>query len=102
MQKNILFVGVLAGLLAFGLLAAGCDNGGGGGETELLEVTHVTGFQGTLSDGSLIEIEVPNTDDGNQSFTVYISGAKNGTGTLTLANGSIIAIVNCTNGANYK
>jgi hypothetical protein len=97
-MKTKRFFRTSAMLLALGLVFAGCDTGdtGGGGE-ELLEVTYVNGFQGKLSNGSLMEIEVPSTADGNQTFTLYISGVKQGTGTLTLSNGSITAITNCTN-----
>jgi hypothetical protein len=104
MKKKRFFTGILAMVLAFGMALVGCeddssdDGGGGGGEEELLEVIHVTGFQGTLSDGSLIEIEVPSIADGPQSFNVYVSGVKRGDGTLTLSGGSIIAI-NSTSGS---
>ncbi|GHV93157.1 hypothetical protein AGMMS50268_36600 [Spirochaetia bacterium] len=74
----------------------GCNTGNGGGEEELLEVTHVNGFQGVLSDGSLIEIEVPSTTDGNQNFTLYINGVNSGTGTCTLSGGSITTLT-CSN-----
>jgi hypothetical protein len=91
---------LIAGLA---LVCAGCigsytpdaDGGGGGGGNKLLKVTHVNGFQGRLSNGSLIEIEVASTADGDHSFTLYISGKKRGTGTLTLSGGSITAI-DCT------
>jgi hypothetical protein len=81
-------------MLALALTLAGCDDDSG--VEELLEVTHVNGFQGKLYNGSLLEIEVPSTADGNQTFTLYISGMKRGTGTLTLSSGSIVAIVSCT------
>jgi formylglycine-generating enzyme required for sulfatase activity len=96
-MKKKRFFRMLALLLTLGMAVVGCDDGStDDGEDELLEVTHVNGFQGVLSDGSLIEIEVASTADGNQSFNVYVSGMKTGTGTLTLSGGSIIAIVNCT------
>jgi hypothetical protein len=82
-----------AAIFCFSL--AGCPTDGGG-EDALLEVTHVNGFQGKLSDGSLIEIEVANTADGDQDFTLYIKGVKKGAGTLTINGGAITAILNCT------
>jgi hypothetical protein len=87
-----------AAIFSFSLLGCPTDGGGnsGGGGDALLEVTHVNGFQGKLSDGSLIEIEVANTADGNQNFTLYVKKVKKGTGTLTINGGSITAILNCT------
>jgi hypothetical protein len=98
--KHGFFFGFAAFLLAaiFSLSLAGCPTDSGDGD-EFLEVTHVNGFQGKLSDGSLMEIEVASTSDGDQTFTLYISGVKKGTGTLTLSSGSITAIVNCTDGS---
>jgi hypothetical protein len=98
MKKKEFFVAMLAVVLTFGMAVVGCDDGGGG-EDELLEVTHVNGFQGILSYyGFLIEIEVASTADGNQSFNLYLIGKKTDTGTLTLSGGSITAIVSSTNG----
>jgi hypothetical protein len=105
MKKKRFFVAMLALALTFGMALVGCeddssdDGGGGGGEEELLEVTHVTGFQGTLSDGSLIEIKVASMTDGDHDFTLYVNGVEIATGTLTLSNGSITAIVSSTNGS---
>jgi hypothetical protein len=98
--------GVFWGFAVLGLMAiftmAGCDTGTGGGDGggggELLEVTHVTGFQGSAN-GSLLEIEVPSTADGTQTFTLYINGVNRGTGTLTISGGVITAIANCTDGS---
>jgi hypothetical protein len=93
--KHFIF-GLSALLLTLGLTLGGCDDDSGDVE-ELLEVTHVNGFQGRLYDGSLIEIEVAYTSDGDHLFALYIGGAKQGDGTLTLSGGSITAIKNCTN-----
>jgi hypothetical protein len=76
------------------LVLAGC--GGDDGVETLLEVIHVKGFQGVLSSGSLMEIEVADVSDGEHSFTLYIGGEKKGTGTLILFGGSIMAIKDCT------
>jgi hypothetical protein len=102
--KTFFLFGLPAVLLALGLVAAasltlaGCGgDDDGGGDEELLEVTHVNGFQGRLSNGALMEIEVADVSDGDQPFTLYISGTQNGTGTLTLSAGSITAIKSSTN-----
>jgi hypothetical protein len=86
-------------LMALGLVLAGypTDSGGSGsGGEAILEVTHKNGFQGMLADGSLIEIEVADTTDGNRNFTLYVKGVKKGTGTLTINGGSITGITSCT------
>jgi hypothetical protein len=87
---------LIAAIFSFSL--TGCPTGSDdGNREELIDVTHMTGFQGVLSNGSLIEIEVEDTSDGDQDFTLYISGAENGTGVLTLSSGLIIAIKSSTN-----
>jgi hypothetical protein len=83
-------------MLVFGLVLAGCGSGGGDDE-ELLKVNHVTGFQGKLTNGSLLEIEVPDTADGTRTFTIYVNGEKSGTGELVISGGRITNITSCTN-----
>jgi hypothetical protein len=102
--KTVLLIAVLALLATYkggiftdpGHEAAG-PGFAGSSEEKLLEVSHVNGFQGVLSDGSLIEIEVTSADDGDQPFTLYIRGVGSGTGMLTQSGASITAIKNCTN-----
>ncbi|MDR2588252.1 MAG: hypothetical protein LBC67_02390, partial [Spirochaetales bacterium] len=71
---------------------------GGGDDEELLKVNHVTGFQGKLTGGSLLEIEVPSTADGTRTFTIYVNGENKGTGTLAISGGVITALT-CTGGS---
>jgi hypothetical protein len=89
--------GAAAMVLALCLVFASCDTGDDGGTEEILEVTHVTGFQGKLNNGALIEIAVESLTDGNQPFTLYVNGVEEDNGTLTLSGGRITAIVSSTN-----
>ncbi|MDR2495186.1 MAG: hypothetical protein LBD24_08200 [Spirochaetaceae bacterium] len=97
-QRAFCMTGLLATALVFGTIFVGCDDSGDSDDSDggIIPVTHVKGFQGNTRNGSLLEIQVPSTANGPQTFTLYINGENSGTGTLTISSGAITALT-CTN-----